>query len=356
MTHRRTPDSRAGSRTRAAVAAAAWFALFMIPACAPKITNVDASYTRLEGQVSPDAHLIVWEDLPVQTAIYIDKGEPDPDAADSLVSTDFVRAYPAGTVRGLIVDNTNASRYEVYRYASNGGLTPIADYVVPPSRKWIGTQTEAYTFADLTPVGSQPGYVGRGLVDGVASPSSPLTNSTNVASSPLGNITASAVWYPPNGKIKLQWDPVPGTARYLVQVYSFRTDLQGLQDQILSGVPAPLFTGKTTDSWVAFVPANVNFLFVADSTRTDIKPIIIRPMIYGSALKVRIAALDAQDRMIALTMGASNFAAAFANGDVGIQRNIRGPGTYELFSLGATTARDTIIVEDPGGPGGGGGN
>ena len=48
-------------------------------------------------------------------------------------------------------------------------------------------------YQNVEKVGAQPGYVGRGLVDGVASPTSPITNSANVASPALGNIAATAV-------------------------------------------------------------------------------------------------------------------------------------------------------------------
>jgi hypothetical protein len=137
----------------------------------------------------------------------------------------------------------------------------------------------------------------------------------------------------------------------VIQVYSLRGDVGSVDEQVLTGAPSPLCDGKVSDSFVGFAPGNIDFMFVGDSTRADIKVIRIRPMLAGAALLVRMAALDDQGHMIGLTLGDPNPIAAFEHGDMGLVRNALGLGTYMLYPLNATTARDTVII-NPGGDGG----
>jgi len=320
----------------------------LLSSCSSKVTAVDSSYTMPEGVTSPYAQMVVWNDQPTVMRFYHDNQPADPDVTDSLLFVSPLAAYPAGTHRGMIIDSTQADRYQIFRTEGNGGVRQLFNFALMPTRKWLQTLTEAYSFADQSPIGLSS-YIGRGLVSGVATPTSPLTNFPTVSTGALANINLDAVWYG-NGKIKLKWDQVPNAARYIVQVYTFRADIGSLENQVLSGVPAPLYDGEVSDDFVGFVPANVNLYFVGDSTRSDIKVIQVRPMIAGSSKFVRMAALDGQGHMIGITLGDPDPLKAFAHGDMGLVRNALGIGTYMLYPLGATTARDTVIV----GPGGDG--
>jgi hypothetical protein len=179
----------------------------------------------------------------------------------------------------------------------------------------------------------------------------------------LVNIPIRAVWWnnhdaakgPIFGaapKIKLKWDPVPGAARYMLQIYEFRNDLHSDEERILAGTPAPMYDGQSSDLYFGYVPGNVNLLFVGDSTRTDLQTIAIRPFLSGSSYIVRLAALDASGRMIGLTLGDPNPQTAWLDGMMAIHRGVFGNGTYMLFRLCGTVTRDTVRT---GGGGGGGG-
>ena len=354
MTTRLIPD--ASRRLRwLALLATALTVLAALPSCSPKVTALDSDYETVEGTPSPNSQLMLWSDEGVSSYFYEDRDPADPDPGDILDATLVIRAYPPGTLRGMVLDSTVADAYQVFRRESGGGFRPFEGFTLLPSRKWLGTQTEAYSFADRSPSSyAPPTYVARGVVDGVATSRSPLSNEVQLEPGGLRNIAASARWdKEKTGKLTITWIPVPGVERYLVQVYAFRSDMRSADEQVLSGVPSPLFDGKVTDYFVgvlpshpAIVPPDSERVFV-DSTGTDIKTILARPVVFGSGLLVRVAGLDAANRLIALTLGDPDPIVAYRNGYMGIQRSLL---SYRLYRLSATVAKTPVVPSGPGGP------
>ena len=308
------PDAARSRRpVRAVLAIALLAGVAGLYACAPKITKVDTAYTMPEGVVSPDAQLIVWRDQPTTAYIYFDKVPADPDSTDSLITT---------------------------------------------------TQFEAFHFVDTSPSGYSPAsYVARGIVEGIVNVRSPLTNLASPPAAPLANINLVARWWNPSpastfnpkfgsAKIKLKWDLVPGAVRYILHVYDFRGDLHSDYERFLSGTPAPFYDGQSSDIFFGFVPGSVNFMFVGDSSRTDITTITARPLAPGNSYLIRLTALDAAGHMIAMSQGDPNPQRAYADGSMGVQRLVLGNNTYMLYRLGATTVRDTTPPPPPPGSGG----
>lgn len=364
MMIRSTPDPvRSRRPVRAAMAVAFLAMVAGLYSCAPKITKIDASYTMPEGVVTSDASLLLWGDQPTIAGVYGDLVPADPDTLDTLITTLRFQRYDSRTLHGLIIDRTQADAFQLFRRESGGGVRQFANYQATRTRQWLAAQTEAYHFVDPAPSNYSPAtYIGRGVVEGVVSPNSPLTNAATPTLAGLINIPVRAVWWnnrdatrgPVFGapKIKVKWEIVPGAARYLLQVYEFRGDLRSEEERILSGTPAPIYDGQSSDIYFGYVPGNVNFLYVGDSTRTDLVTIQQRPMASGSFYVVRVAALDANDRLIGLTLGESNLQEAYTNGNAGIQRGVFGNNTYLLYRYCGTATRDTVRT---GGGGGGGG-
>jgi hypothetical protein len=365
-----TPDpGRSRRPARAALALLLLLVVAGLDACAPKITKVDASYTMPEGIMTSKASLILWADEPTIAYLYDDTPPADPDSLDVVTAAIPYARASANSIHGMIIDNTQADAFQMFRREAGGGVRQFANYTAPRTAQWLGSQFEAFHFIDPAPSNYTPStYICRGVVGGVVNRESPLTNLATYFGMPIENINARAFWWnnsdPAKGpvfksaanavvpKIKLKWDPVPNAARYLIQVYEFRSDLRTTDERILSGVPAPLYDGQATNTFVGYVPGNVNLMFVGDSSRTDVTIFTSRPMATGTALMVRIAALDATGHLIALTLGDPNPQRAFLNGEMGVQRGYGGNNTYLLFRLSATTARDT--TGRPGGPGPGG--
>jgi hypothetical protein len=349
-------------------------------ACAPKITKVDAGFATPEGVVSPNARLIVWADLPTTAYVFGDRPPADPDSvADTLITSLIYERQTPRSLHGMIVDNTDADAFQMFRREPGGGLRQFANYTAARTAQWLGTQFEAYHFVDPAPSEYQPGtYICRGVVGGVVNTRSPLTNVATYVGAPIANIHVAAVWWnntdpnkgpvfkdppdiPPSQidparniipKIKLNWDQVPGAARYLLQVYEFRSDLSSIDERVLSGTPAPIYDGQAANVFVGYVPGDVNSMFVGDSSQVDVTAFVGRPMAYGSSLLVRLAALDANNHLIGLSLGDPNPQRAFLNGEMGLARGVFGLNTYMLFPYCATMVRTPAHA---GGGGGGGG-
>ena len=177
----------------------------------------------------------------------------------------------------------------------------------------------------------------RGLVEGIANDRSPLSNDGTIEPT-LDPINLSAIWFLPRHKLKLKWDTVSGVDRYLIHVYEFRGDVRGVDEIILSGTYSPIYDGASHDLFVGYAPANVDFMFVGDSTRSDIETLTLRPTFYGQEYLVRMTGLDANGNIVARTPGS-----------IVAVSGLDGEGTYGVFSLGSISAIDT--VEAPTGAG-----
>lgn len=331
-------------------------------ACAPKITKVDAAYSMPEGTFNPNAQMLVWRDEPTTAYVYDDVVPADPDSTDVLTSTRQFERYTPNVLHGMIFDKTLANDFQLFRRESDGGVRQFVKFLAPRTRQWLTAQLEAFHFVDTSPSGYAPAsYVARGVVAGIVNTQSPLTNVATLPAAPVANIDLKAAWWTnrdatrgpvfSSPKVKLKWETVPGAARYLLNVYEFRSDLHSEQERILSGTPAPFYDGQSSDIFFGFVPGNVNYMFLGDSSRTDITIITARPLASGAAYFVRLTAFDATGHMIAMTMGDTNPLVAYTNGYMGIVRNIEGNNTYMLFRYGATTARDTTPPTSGGGGG-----
>jgi hypothetical protein len=338
MSHRRSIPA-AFSRTLASLLALS----LAVASCSHRVTAVDPGFTTPEGTFSPDARLIVWLDLPNPLAVYQDKVPPGPDAGDVLLFVrDYRRSVP-GATHGLILDHTAAGEYQAFRTEDNGGVRRFTDFPAPRTKQWLETQWEAYHFIDPAP--AAPGrYVARGLINRVANAQSPLSNLGILGFGSIQPLSLSAVWWPTRaathpegrGKLKLHWVTIPQADRYLIQVYQLRGDIRTVDDIILSGVPAPMYDGVSREFFVGYAGPDVDFMFVGDSTRTDIDIVTLKPLSSLQVPLVRVSALDAGGRLIATTPGAIAFLPSIA-----------GENTYGLFSLNSVVALDTVTPSAP---------
>jgi hypothetical protein len=294
-----------------------------VSGCGKKVTTADASYTTPEGTFSPDARLVVYPDAPVLARIYSDGGEPGPgvdlerpDLLDTLRDSVEVRQSTPGTLHGIVFDGTPASAYQVLRRESNGGLFPLKDYLLPPNRRFLDSQWELYAFQDPTPSGYSPAsYIGRGLVSGAVSRTSPLTNLGVTIGSDVSNLAYTGDRAPTDTLITMRWVPVPEAVGYWIQVYQFRGNAE---ERLLSATPAPFVLGPTRDFFVAWVPAPADSYKIG---RPGAMVLTRRVLLSGAEYFVRVSAVSAEGRLVAFTYGDLD--------------EVRGRGTYRLFRLGA---------------------
>ncbi len=333
----------ASARFRAITA----FALIALAAglagCAKKTTAVDPSQTSLEGDPNGTAKLIVYPDLETFALRFLDFAPPGPGPEDQLASTDLGRAGVQGTYHGVIVDQSIAESFQVFRSEDGGGLRELKDFPVPPSTRLLDTGTALYAFDDPDPSRPTPAiYQARGTTaDGRTSANAPVTNLASIGDSLIANLDCEIV---PTGILidtafTVRWTPVAGAAGYWLQVFQYRSDLRTFEEQFLSTVPAPLFVGKSRDFYLAYIPAGTNqhTLFQPGAT-----VYARRAPRFGQSYFVRLSAVDANNRMI-----------AFSYGDLGVLSVDLGYLVYPLGALvvvpGPIAGPQRVTLPAPGG-------
>jgi len=268
--------------------------------CSDKVTSVDSSFTTPEGTPSADARMIVTPDVAITWNVARDINNNGDPFDDPVIATDSLHRIAAGAVSGVILDRTVATRYQLLRREENGGLHALEDFVHSPRRQWLETQWEAYTFDDPMPTpGAVPSYIGRGLIGGTVTASSPLTNDARISSPTIDNIPASVVLIQPDSTMRVSWDAVPGAAGYWIQEYQFIS--APAQEVLRSTFPAPFYLGLSRDYTVIFrrdnTPYNPQVPFPASEV------VVQRPKLPGLFYNLRITAVDSTGQVIAMTRG-----------------------------------------------------
>ncbi len=310
-------------RTAALIAAIALSAL--ATGCAERITEVDASYTTPEGTADGSARLMLWADTPVPISTFSDVGNPPgPSDGDVLVGIEPLYRNGQGSVVSMLIDGSDANGFQMLRRAQNGGLEPLSDFVVQPTRKWVATQWESYRLIDRTPSGYSPAsYIARGLVGGAITSASPLSNEAQVTRSTVPatlQFTANTATRG-DSLIQLQWAPVTDAVGYWLHVYQFRSDATQ-DDRLDAAAPRPVFDGRVRDNLVAFVDSSVTSYRMGVST-TGIR-LAYSPALIGRQYEVRITAVGANGELLAYTAGTTRTA-------------IVSDETYIQFPSGAVT-------------------
>jgi hypothetical protein len=306
---------------RVALAAALFAAaLAAMAGCAKKVTSVDANFTLPEGTPSADARLILFPDVPIQVVNWKDNGATGPDNSDSLLDTTYIQVSSPNVVHAMIFDGTPASGYQVLRRESNGGLLPLKDFVIRPTRRFLQSQWELYTFDDPTPTGYHPPtYVGRGVVSDQITRLSPLTNTASLSASSVPALTYVGNREPTDTLISMKWTPLPEAAGYWIHVYQFTG---GSEDKILSSRAAPFATGDTRDYFVGYVAAPADTYKIG---KPGALVLTRKPLISNNEYIVRVSAVDAAGQMIGFTYGDEDF--------------VQGQNSYRVYRVGGARVR-----------------
>ena len=306
---------------------AAWVAVGLaalaLGGCSKRITSVDSSF-QVEGQPSP-SQLVVFRDMPSVAFLYRDTLEAGPSPGDYIIDTPSFYEFGPNAVQGMIFDYTQAGDFQIFRQESNGGFLSLKDFPVRDSKQWVDSHSELFRFVDETPLpGAAGSYLGRGIIGGAVSSNSPLTNLAAATQASVGSIDYTGDRAPEDSLFTIEWTPVAGAAGYWLQVYQFRSDLRTLQDRIVSGAPAPIFAGKSTDWFVGFMPAGVTSYKLGDPVPAGGRVLFRRQTLFNFFYFVRVSAVGPSGDLIAYTG---------INGDYLVQQFA--DQTYLVYPLGA---------------------
>lgn len=295
--------------------------------CSKKVTQTDADYTQVEGTPTASARLVVWPDSPTRIFTLDDNGTPGTDGTldddDFVIATEDRYVTGPGAVQTTLLDASLATGFEVFRREGNGGFRQLRDFVINPERKWrdslITSTWEMYTLDDPNPSGYSPAtYVARGLVGGISSQQSPLSNVARVTTASMADIRFSDGLTPNDSLFRMTWTPVAGATGYWLHVFQYRPDAT-TDERIRAGSPSPVFNGKVRDYLVAFVPAPANSYRLGAATGAEV--LMRQTTIFGQTYQVRISAVDGEGQLI-----------GFSHGDTAL---VPGETTYRKYAKGS---------------------
>jgi hypothetical protein len=335
------PEAAPATAWRAPAAAVAALAAFALASCSEKITTVDPSFTAPEGAASTQSGLTVWRELP--THIYTYKRNPAPP--DNLIGVQEFGVSIPGQLHGVIRDSTASNAYQVFRREPNGGFRSLYAYAAVPARKWFDRGWEIYHFTDADSTVPTHTYIGRGVVGAAATLTSPLTNEASDQVRAVDAITYTGPTghdshggpAPLDSLFLMEWRAVPNAVGYYIHVYQWAFNLIQVDEQVESGMPAPLFIGKSHDLLVAYLPVPnpqpdpVRFQMPSPDARPpEARIMTVRLTHYGQEYLVRIAAVDASGQLIAYTYGTNGQEIATLPDGTTLPS-----GQYAVYPLGA---------------------
>ena len=292
------------ARSRAPLAGIALLAALAASSCSSKKIVVDPS-TGIEGMPSA-SQLVVYPDVPLTTYTLDDVLRPICSEDDTLAAKVEERQADAATVHGVIFDYTPAGAYQALR-DDGSSFRALKDYLLQPVKRWPFSQTDAFEFLDPRP---QPfpfqAYVGRGVVEGVITPDSPITNLGRITVQPTASITYTGRTNlcgdvpgvgeaPPDSLLPMAWSAVPGAAGYWVHVYQFATGA----DYFDSRFPSPASLGRTVDYFMAFFPAPATAYKIGDPLPPGGRIITRKTLFNNTDYAVRITAVNTEGQLIA---------------------------------------------------------
>jgi hypothetical protein len=287
------------------IAIAAVLGLLLASGCAKKMSVTDPNFTQLEGRTDPRSILMVYPEYSPSASTWLDLGDhgvgiPGSPGYGVDVKVDTTVGHATGTLHLMLIDGTDASQFELYRSAKNGGLQRVGDFLLNSNRKWLDSGWEIYETTVATPSGYTPTYVARGLISGVAGTNSPLTNVTTPA--PI-NFTPTIAFNdsmtPADSLFRMTWTPAPGAAGYWVQVYEFNGFATN-DEKRASGEPAPVWNGHVNNYFVGYVAAPATTYTLGGPGATVFKFV---PPVRNKTYRVRITAVDATSKVIAYMHG-----------------------------------------------------
>src|SRR5262249_38541445 len=120
----------------------------------------------------------------------------------------------------LLFDGTVANTFEMYRRDAGGNFIRTTDFDITSHFKYIDAGYETFFTTDPTPGSFTPStYLARGLLNGVATHESPLSNGSRMPATDLPPIIYNGELNPLDSLFTLSWVGVPGAVGYWLHVY-----------------------------------------------------------------------------------------------------------------------------------------
>jgi len=228
-----------------------------------------------------------------------DYGSP---TLDSVVVGATAFPGPASMPLLLLFDGTPANSYEMYRRDDGGKFIRTTDFDIPSHFKYVDAGYETFFTTDPSPGSFAPStYLARGLLNGIATHESPLSNESLMPVTDLPPITYNGELFPLDSLFTLSWVGVPNAVGYWLHVY---TKPIPSGQRLTSALPGPLSYLTAGDLLIGYYAGNnpggsVQYKLGSPGLLT----LKSRPPLLGTDYYVRISGVDANGEVIAQTPG-----------------------------------------------------
>lgn len=273
-------------------------ALVLAAGCEKRPTGFDPTPGTPEGTPSDNARLLVYRNSPLRVVVR--------DYASTNIDSVEVgaQAFGGSAIMPLLLllDGTPANSFEMYRRSGTGAFERTSDFTLQSAVKFVKAGFEAFFTTDPAPGSySPPSYLGRGLVDGIATHSSPLSNEGRLAAPDVQPIIYNGDKQPFDSLFVVSWVGAPGAVGYWVHIYEKPIAGGG---RLVSSLPAPIAYVTAGDLLIAYRAGNnpggsVQFR-LGDPGLLTLKS--TAPLL-GHDYQVRISGVDVNGQVIAQTPG-----------------------------------------------------
>ncbi len=277
---------------------AALMALAAAAGCEKRPTGFDPNPNTPEGIAAANARLVSYRN----TGLRVMVRDYASTNIDSVVTAAYAFAGSSTMPLLLLLDGTPANSFEMYRRDDAGRFERTSDFALPSTFKYVNASYESFFTTDPSPSGYAPSsYMARGLVDGIASHQSPLSNEGKLTQTGLLPITYNGSLQPLDSLFTVSWVGVPGAVGYWLHIYE--KPIAGFE-RMISSLPAPIAYVTAGDLLIAYRKGNAPGASVqfqlGDTTLLTLKS---RAPLLAHDYIVRVTGVDATGHVIAQTVG-----------------------------------------------------
>ena len=273
-------------------------ALAVAAGCEKRPTGFDPDPNHPEGVSTSQAQLVAYRNQALRVMIR-DYASTNIDSVVVGVS-----AFPGPTTMPLLLlfDATQSNQFEMYRRDSGGRYQRTGDFDLDSHFKYVSAGVETYFTTDPDPGSYQPPtYLARGVLNGVVTHLSPLSNEPHMLQTDLPPITYNGELFPLDSLFTLSWVGVPGAVGYWIHAYAKPI---AASQRLTCSLPAPLSYLTAGDLLIGYYSGNnpggsVQYKLGSPGILT----LRSNPPIVGTPYCIRITAIDGTGQAIAQTPG-----------------------------------------------------
>ena len=328
---------------RKSAVALALCALALTAGCDERPSGFDPNPNAPEGVPSPDVRLVAYRNAALRVMVR--------DYASTNIDSVVVgaQAFVGATSMPLllVLDGTPSNSFEMFRKDDGGQFVRTTDYPLQSVFKYVNANYETFFTADAAPGRyAPPTYMARGLLDGVATHASPLSNEGRLPQPDVLPITYNGDLQPLDSLFTLSWIGVPEAVGYWI--HAFEKPISAGQ-RLLTALPAPISYLTAGDLLIGFHYGNNPGGSMRYRLGSELFKLKSTPPLLGRDYYVRITGVDMNGQVIAQTPGDLDSISLSADIAYLAPPTFTPEKTKVFFSIGGTRVARRQLAHGPAG-------